>query len=264
MQLHYTKTGRGPAIILLHGLYGNGDDWLEVARYLQDNFTVYMPDMRNHGKSAHSIEFGYDAMVQDIYEMVQEQNLDQVTIMGHSMGGHAAMRFAELYGDLINKLIVIDFSPVTIQTKKRLQLMLRSHVDIINALMNIPVKTISTPEEADDELAKTLPFPELRHFILKNLKRDVYQGFYWQTNLSAIADNIEEIIIGDETMNSVVNCQTLFIKGEMSTYLILNDQDTIKSFFPNMQFKVVKGAGHWVQNDKPEEFKRIITEFLSV
>lgn len=262
MQLHYKKVGKGPAIIILHGLYGSGDNWLSFAQTLQDKYTVYLPDMRNHGNSQHSDEFNYNAMTSDIYGLIQDQDIKQVTLMGHSMGGRIAMRFAELHGELVNKLVVIDISPVTDQSKTRLQAMFRSHAEIVKALLDMPLHQITTYDEADAELEKSMPLQDIRQFLLKNLKRDENQKFYWQINLPSIATNLEEIIIGSETMNSRLECQTLFIKGQMSAYLTVKDAEVLGRYFSNMQFEVVKGAGHWVHSDNPGEFKAIVTDFL--
>ena len=264
MLLHFKKLGNGPALIIIHGVYGNGDNWLQVARYLQDKYTVYLPDMRNHGKSEHSNEFGYDIMAEDIYELIQHENLNEITIIGHSMGGRAAMRFAEKHDNMIKQLVVVDISPITNLTKKRARPLFQSHVDIVNSLLKMPIESISTREEADAILEKTLPFPDIRQFLLKNLKRDNNQKFYWQINLPSIAETLEEIIVGNETMTTTVECQTLFIKGERSSYLTMGDIDFLEMLFPNMQIETVKGAGHWVHVDKPEEFKQIITSFLPI
>ncbi|MBN1116344.1 MAG: alpha/beta fold hydrolase [Bacteroidales bacterium] len=264
MRIFFNKLGKGSALIILHGIYGKGDNWLHIAQYLKNNFTVYLPDMRNHGKSLNTVDFGYNIMVQDLYELIQEEHLEQVSLMGHSMGGRVAMRFAELYGHIIKQLIIIDIAPITYQSRKRLLPTFYSQSEIAKAIINLPIANISTIEEADSELAKTLPLKEVRDFILQNLKRDNNNKLYWQINLPPIIDKLEEIILGDKTMTEPIDCLTLFIKGEYSGYLTLNDYETIELFFPNMDFKVVKGAGHWLYNDKPEEFKRLITKFLSV
>lgn len=263
MLLHFKKLGSGPALIIIHGVYGNGDNWLQVARYLQDKYTVYLPDMRNHGRSEHSDDFGYDIMAEDIYELTQQENLDEITVIGHSMGGRIAMRFAEKHDSMIKQLIIVDISPVTNMTKKRARPLFQSHADIVNNLIKMPIENFSTREEADTYLEKTLPFPDIRQFLLKNLKRDNNQKFYWQINLPSIANALEEIIVGDKTMTTPVECQTLFIKGEKSSYLTMGDLDYLEMLFPNMQFELVKGAGHWVHADKPEEFKDILTSFLA-
>jgi esterase len=264
MKIYYKKLGEGPALIIIHGLYGSGDNWLQVAQYLKDNYTVYLPDMRNHGNSNHSDEFGYDVMAGDIYELIEERRLNQITLLGHSMGGRIAMRFAELHSEMIKQLIIVDMPPVTIQTKKRARLLFQSHEDIVNSLINIPVDTISSYAEADAILAKTIPLQEIREFLLKNLKTDEKQLFYWQINLPSIARNLEEIIVGEKTMNTQINCSSLFIKAERSGYLSMTDLDLIEMLFPNMQFETVKGAGHWVHVDQPEIFKSLLTKFLNL
>ena len=263
MQLHFKKLGNGPALIIIHGVYGNGENWLYVARYIQNRYTVYLPDMRNHGKSGHTSEFGYDNMAQDIYELIQQEKIDTVSIIGHSMGGRTAMRFAEAHSDIIKQLVVVDISPITNLTQKRARPLFQTHVDIVNNLMEMPIESLKTREEADTFLKKTLPFRDIRQFLLKNLKRDKNQKFFWQINLLSIANALEEIIMGDKTMTAQVDCHTLFIKGEKSDYLTNGDIDLLKTLFSNMEFETIKGAGHWVHADNPEEFKRILTSFLT-
>lgn len=264
MKIHFKKLGEGPALIIIHGLYGNGGNWLEIAQYLKDKFTVYLPDMRNHGNSSHSEEFGYDCMAEDIYKIIEEQRLSQITLLGHSIGGRTAMRLAMLHGEIIKQLIIVDMPPVTIQTKKRYPLLFQAHVDIARSMINMPIDTFSSLTEANDYLAKTMPIQEIREFLLKNLKTDENQMFYWQINLPAIFNNLKEIIVGDKIMNTQIDCSTLFIKGEISSYLTMKDFDTIELLFPNMQFEMVKGASHWVHIDKPVIFKSLLTKFLNL
>ena len=262
MKLHFRKIGQGPALIIIHGVYGNGDNWHLVAKYLQEKYAVYLPDMRNHGRSDHSEAFDYDCMSEDIYELIHDEGLNSVTILGHSMGGRIAMFFAVKYESLVKELIIVDIAPVTMSTKKRATPLFQSHKDIVENLLALPIDTLKTREEADGWLAKTLPFPEIRQFLLKNLKRDSDQKFYWQINLPVIAENMEKIVVGDKVLTDPVECKTLFIKGENSSYLTMTDLDMLEMFYPNLQFEVVKGAGHWVHADKPEEFKQILTRYL--
>src|SRR6056297_828170 len=111
MELNYRKFGEGPALIILHGLYGASDNWVSIARELAANFEVFIPDQRNHGDSPHTEEHNYEFLREDLYSFMEKHSIKKATLLGHSMGGKAAMFFATQYPEKIENLIVVDISP---------------------------------------------------------------------------------------------------------------------------------------------------------
>lgn len=250
MELNFKKYGEGKPFIILHGLFGSSDNWHSHAQKIGQYFTVYSIDQRNHGDSPWSDEFSYDIMAEDLHEFVTQHQLDDFILMGHSMGGKTAMRYAQLYPDSIHKLISVDMGikgyPVT-------------HGSILKGLKAIDPTQISSRREADEILAQYEPHPTVRQFLLKNLHRSSQTSFNWKINVPVLADKLNEII--EALPNEEVMIETLFINGNMSDYIVEEDKNDILKVFPLANFYTVENAGHWVHAEAPEEFIEKVLEF---
>ena len=253
MKLFHKKYGTGDPILILHGLFGSSDNWHTIAKELAKTHTVYFLDMRNHGRSPHHNEMTYSAMVEDIYEFLTDFNLRKVTLIGHSMGGKTAMNFALEYPHRVNKLIVIDIAP------KAYPIL---HDSIIESLVAIDINNLSSRKEADERLSKTLNRPELRQFLLKNLYRKGDDKYVWRINLPVIARNIQKL--GEATQKDRnFDSPTLFIKGELSDYILPQDVDLIKDIFPEAKITTVPEGSHWIHAEKPNDLVELIQRFLN-
>jgi len=246
MKLFFRQFGEGKPFIILHGLFGLSDNWVSIAKILSQNFRVIIPDLRNHGQSPHSPVFNYDAMTSDVLELMDELDLNQAIILGHSMGGKVAMQFALQNPELVEKLIVVDMSMRRYDGRQL-------HSDIIQAMMSIDFNTIESRTEVNRQLATTIDDERVRLFILKNLYRKTRYQLDWRLNLSDINQNID-YVFDSISSNTHYNGPALFIKGEKSDYIQDSDLPKIIQYFPNATFQTVSGAGHWVQADNPEGF----------
>lgn len=254
MQLNFRHYGNGQPMIIIHGLYGISDNWVNHARILAENYKVYIPDMRNHGQSGHSNFFNYEVMAEDIAEFIDEHAIENPIIMGHSMGGKIAMKFALDNPEIVHKLIVIDMS--------MRQYNLRAfHSKIINAMLDIDFKTVKSRKEVDDYLANTIEDSRIRLFVMKNLYWTERKTLSWRLNLKAIIENIDAIFEGINS-NQKFSKPSLFIRGEKSDYVKDEDFLMIQKIFTTSELKTVPNAGHWVQADEPEAFMKEIKNFL--
>ena len=183
MKLNFKKTGTGKPLVILHGLFGSADNWFSIAKELEKDFTLYLVDQRNHGDSPHSEEWNYGVMVEDLKELIDEEGLDRIYLMGHSMGGKTAMNFAVEYPERVDRLIVADIAPRYYEVH---------HQTILEGLNSIKLDQIKSRKEADDQLAKYIDEVGIRQFLLKSLGRNS-EGFVWKINLPVITENIEEI-----------------------------------------------------------------------
>lgn len=252
MKLHYRDLGQGTPFVILHGLFGLSDNWQTLAKYFSQKYHVYLPDLRNHGRSPHSAEFGYDLMVQDLQEFIAEHQLQNPVVMGHSMGGKVAMNFALSYPEQVSKLIAVDIAPRPYPVH---------HQDIIDGLNTVDITSMTSRTEAELALAPYIPEAEVRLFLLKNLYRREDNSFGWRMNLAAIERNIEEV--GRETTSDTpFNKPTLFIKGANSRYIQEKDTDAIQQFFPQAQIETIADAGHWVHAEAPEKFYQLVVNFI--
>lgn len=240
-------------IIILHGLFGSSDNWLTQAKIFSRQYNVYTVDLRNHGQSPHSDEFDYASMVSDLLEFVNDHQLRNLTIIGHSMGGKAAMNFALAHPDKLEKLVVVDISPRPYDLE---------HYVIADGLTAIPVATITSRNEADQLLSQYVPEPDVRQFLLKNLQRKAEGGFSWKINLPVIREKLSNIGV-DLQYSGQFDKPTLFIRGKRSRYVPDSDWQRITEIFPHAKLETMD-TGHWVQAEKPQEFVEVVMQWMTV
>ncbi len=264
MKLFCRKSGKGPPLIILHGLYGSSDNWVTFSKRLEDYFTVYLPDLRNHGRSPHDIVHDYDSMRNDLYELVNELNTGKIFLAGHSMGGKVAVAFALKWPELVSGLLIADVSPF--QNGIRQKSTYIQHLTILDAVNSCDLAMISSRAEADSILAQKISSERERGLILKNLHRKSAGEFEWKLNVTALRANIDKIMAAINPENSinlpVAGFPVIFLRAGDSDYLPLSDFKDIQTVFPASEFVTIPGAGHWIQVDKPEDVALQIRKLL--
>jgi esterase len=253
MRLFFRTQGRGEPVIILHGLFGSLNNWSTLGKKLGEEHTVYLVDQRNHGRSPHDKVHTYKAMAEDLLEFYREQGLSSASLIGHSMGGKTAMEFALAHPDAVRRLVVVDMPPRATEAR---------HDDILEALTSLQLAQFSSRESIDEALKERLPDQAVRQFLLTNLKREENGRYSWKMNLDALRTNYNEINRGIENGRRF-NGPVLFLKGGRSRYLTDKDTPAIKALFPKAKFQSIPGAGHWVHAEAPDEFLRIVREFIS-
>ncbi|GAB3017549.1 alpha/beta fold hydrolase [Spirosoma pulveris] len=254
MKLFFRQTGEtGPAIVILHGLFGSSDNWLTNSKAIAaQGYRVFLVDQRNHGQSPRADDQDYQHMADDLHEFLTDQQLDQPILVGHSMGGKTVMQYAMSYPGTFAKLVVVDIAPKFYPIH---------HAEIIRGLKAINLLGIKGRNEADAVLQAYEPILPVRQFLLKNLYRNEEGVFDWRINIPVIERELHGI--GEELTNpSIVTTPTLFIRGSESPYIIDDDIPAIKRIFPNAQIETIRGAGHWVQAEKPVEFVDVLINFI--
>jgi esterase len=252
MKLFFRKSGEGTPLIILHGLFGSSDNWYTLAKTFALTHTVYLPDQRNHGQSPHSDDFNYKLLTADLLEFLNEHELKNVSIIGHSMGGKAAMNFAILYPDLVEKLIVVDIVP---------KFYVMRYDSILQGMKALPLETLKSRTDAENILIPYVPDVSERRFIMKNLQRKADGGFEWKVNLKSLDEHMSDLGTALE-YEGVFTKPSLFVKGGKSSYYKEGDEDIILKYFPQAQFKTLD-TGHWVQAEKPQEFADTVLDFLN-
>ncbi len=238
-------------MIILHGLFGSCDNWLTQAKILSEWYHVFTVDQRNHGLSPHHDAFDYPSMVHDLLEFIEEHQLQQPIIIGHSMGGKTAMNFALAHPEKLSHLIVVDIAPRAYNLE---------HYTIIDGLNAIAIDKITNRNEADEQLAAYVPEADVRQFLLKNLQRKAEGGFSWKINLKVISAKLSNVGL-DLYLKTSFDKPTLFIKGNRSKYITEEDAHAILKIFPQAQLEGMD-TGHWVQAEKPQEFVTLVHHYL--
>lgn len=253
-KLNYKKYGeQGPAIVILHGIFGMLDNWHNVARKLSETHTVYTLDARNHGQSPHTETMGFESMGNDVIEFADEHGLNEFILMGHSMGGKTAMWVAQQYPDRISKLIVVDIAPKAYKP---------GHLPYFTALKSVDWSVLNSRKEVDEALMQYESNMGIRLFLAKNIERKEGGGYEVKSNIPAIESAYEEII-GALQFNSVFSKPCLFILGAESRYLKEEDKPYIESHFTHVEYQLIEGAGHWVHADNPKQFLEVLSRFLA-
>jgi pimeloyl-ACP methyl ester carboxylesterase len=252
MELNYKIYGQGDPVIIMHGMFGMLDNWQLIAKSLAEDFMVYLIDLRNHGRSPHSDNFGYSVMSDDLLIFMDENWLHHAHIVGHSMGGKVAMKFALENQDMVDKLVIVDIAPKTYEG---------NHESIIKALTGLDLSSITSRTEAELYLRRHIEEESTIQFLLKNLSREKDAGYRWKMNLPVIVSYYREILGHDES-NDTFGGPTLFIRGEKSNYINPSEFPGFLQNFPNAKLETVANAGHWVHAENPEGFLKILSAFL--
>lgn len=253
MNLHHRAYGEGPVLVVLHGLFGSLNNWHTFATRLADRFRILAVDQRNHGASPHSPVFNYLSMAGDLKELLDRHSISRASVLGHSMGGKTALQFAALYPDSIDRLIVADIAP---------RAYARGHDSILDALVSVDPSSASSRRDVDAVIARFVPNPAVRQFLLTNLQRDPDGRFRWKINIPAIRENYDAII-GPVEIPSPILRPVLFIRGGRSPYLTDEDIAAIRPLFPFAVVTTLRSAGHWVHADAPDEFRQAVASFLA-
>lgn len=264
MELHYTKIGKGSALFIVHGLYGSGDNWMNIARALSDQYTVYLIDQRNHGKSPHSAVHNYDAMARDLKALCTKENINTLCIIGHSMGGKTAITFTLNYPGMVQKIINVDISPYSYLNQEHFRNQVEYHQLILKTFKSAPIDKIESRAEMEEFFKPYITNTQTRRFLLKNLKRDKSKGFFWQLNFDALNQNLTQVV--DAAPPVKLGAQsfipTLFIRGGQAPYISDEEMEAIPDVFPNAVFETFENSGHWLHAEEPERFIKIVKNFL--
>ncbi len=253
MKLFYRKSGHGQPLIILHGLFGQSDNWNTLVKQFSENgFEVYAVDARNHGLSPHSDEWNYKVMSDDILELIKDNNLEDVIFMGHSMGGKVAMQFAIDHPQHLDKLIVVDIAPKYYPLH---------HQSVLAALQAVDFSVVKARREVEDVLSQYISDLGTKQFLLKNIYWKENGELAWRFNLNVMVQKIENI--GEATVSDkICDVTTLFIRGEKSNYILEEDIDLIQEIFPRSILETITDAGHWVHAEQPKAFFECVMKFI--
>lgn len=235
-------------LLIVHGLYGSARNWGVIAKRLSEDRQVIAVDMRNHGQSPWSDDHSYSALADDLAEVIAAHG-GQMDVVGHSMGGKAAMVLALHHGTMVNRLVVVDIAPVIYG---------HTQVQFIHAMRGVDLSGIDRRSQADAALRDTVEDAGTRAFLLQSL--DVAEK-RWRLNLDALEAEMPKIV-SFPAMSEQFDGPTLFLSGANSDYVKPDHRPAIKALFPKARFARIPGAGHWLHAEKPREFEASIKAFL--
>ena len=250
MILHTVQAGDGPAVVLLHGLFGAARNWGAIQRAIAPQFRVVALDMRNHGESPHAADMRYATQAEDVRETLRSLGIETAAVVGHSMGGKAAMAMALRWPDQVGRLLVADIAPVDYQ---------HGNDAIARAMAAIPLTASLTRQQADAMLALVAPRADIRAFLLQNLRFGAQP--HWRIGLDEITAAIPDLE-GWADVPGRYPGPALFVTGGESDYVRAEHRPMIRDQFVAARFVAVKRAGHWVHADNPAGFLSVLQAFL--
>ena len=255
VELYSAIQGEGSAFVFLHGFLGMGDNWKTLGnKFAEDGFEVHLMDMRNHGRSPHTDEMNYEAMAGDVLGYCKSKGLEDIILLGHSMGGKVAMHVANANPDLIEKLIIVDISPKYYPPH---------HQKILEGLSALQEKSFTSRGDAEDFLSEFIEDEGTRLFLLKNLYRKEKNVLSLRLNMEALKNNIEEVG-APLPAGYRFDKPTLFIKGSRSNYITAEDEPLIELHFPFAKILEIQNAGHWVHAENMPDFYKGVQDFIKI
>jgi len=237
-----------PPIVIAHGLFGSARNWGVIAKRLSASRRVLTVDMRNHGDSPWQASHGYPDLAADLAEVIAAHG-GQADVLGHSMGGKAAMALALTHPRAVRRLIVADIAPVAYGHTQQ---------HLVDAMRAIDLSAVETRGDADRQLSLHVEEAGVRAFLLQSL--DV-KGRRWRLNLDVLERDMG-LILGWPDLGGTFEGPALFLAGAESDYVKREDRPTIKALFPKAKFAKIPGAGHWLHADRPREFEAAVAAFF--
>ncbi len=257
MLLHAVEAGAGitgTPVALLHGLFGSAMSMNRVQRVLAQSRRVLAFDMRNHGASPHEAGMDYHAMAGDVAESLAARDASPAVVIGHSMGGKAAMMTALMHPDSVARLLVSDIAPVPYPSHG-------AYRDYAAAMQKIVLRAGMSRADADAALAEVCLDATLRAFLLTNLRFGTEP--HWRIGLDEIAGGMDQILDWQVPPGARYDGPVLFVAGELSHYIQPEHRAPIRALFPAARFVTIKGAGHWVHADAPDAFADVARGFAA-
>ncbi len=250
LNLHYREYGEGKPLVILHGLFGSSDNWQSLALRFAAFYHVYCLDLRNHGRSPWGESQSYDDMTDDVYAFIEENQLKDILLIGHSMGGKVAMHFAQNYPHLVQKLVVVDMGIKSYPMH---------HQHILAGIHALHLGSINTRKQAEDILKIYVENDGIRQFLLKNLYWKEKGRLAWRMNVPVLEHEMPKILAALPKKVSWI--PTLFLSGELSNYILSDDIQEIEEIFPDATFEILPNAGHWLHSEQPDLFFDAVMSF---
>ncbi len=256
MALHVLEVGEsGPRIVFLHGLFGQGRNFSQIAKALTPDYCSTLVDLPDHGRSPWTDAVSYPGMADAVAATLRERYADEaaMNVVGHSMGGKVAMLLALRHPELVDRLVVVDISPAESEGADEF-------AHLLDSLAGLDLTSLTRRSDADEALAEAIPDDRVRGFLLQNLRTST-DGFSWQANLTLLRRDLATIG-GFPALDGTFDHPVLWVSGDRSPYVQDEHAADMKRLFPRTTSVTIKGAGHWVHSEQPEAFVSALRVFL--
>ena len=263
--IHSREVGSsGPRVVFLHGLFGQGRNWSQIAKALAgpdgDGARSTLVDLPDHGRSPWSGEFSFAAYADAVAATLRGIDADaKWMVVGHSLGGKTAMLLALQHPELVARLVVVDIAPKSYGSLERFS-------GYIAEMERLPLSALTSRGDAEARFEE--PNAGVKAFLMQNLRRDG-DTWRWQANLglfSADAAKGTGSVIADWPTSAgdlpAFDGPVLWVAGSESEYIRDEDLPAMQALFPKVRQLTVKGASHWVHTDAPEVVVEALRRFV--
>lgn len=254
LQSHRYENSGAPALVILHGLLGSSRNWTTIGRALQVHFDVHALDLRNHGNSPHAEAMSWVELCEDLQAYLDAHGLKKIYLIGHSLGGKIAMRYACHNPLVVTKLVIIDIAAKVYPPH---------HDNEFCAMKRIPLGELSSRKQAEELLEPLVSDWAMRQFLLTNLVCDgLTRTYKWQANIGALHASLP--LIGQNSISEYdrFSGPCLLVRGANSTFIDDVDADKMRNYFPHLLEKLIPNAGHNVHVENRAGFLAVIQEWL--
>ena len=243
MDLFHHVYGDGTPLVVLHGLFGSSDNWHSLAQRFGSFYRVYCIDLRNHGRSPWDDVHSYESMTEDLYSFFNRHGIQKAHLIGHSMGGKVAMHFAQSHPELLEKMVVADMG---------IKAYPMHHQHILAGIHAVDLPNIRSRSEAEKILSLHIEAAGVRQFLLKNLYWVTAGQLGWRMNVAVLEREMHGILAALPA--NVSWTPTLFLRGELSNYILTEDENSLEELFPDSILQTIPNAGHWLHAEQPDAF----------
>tara|TARA_R110002110_G_scaffold3754_1_gene19486 strand:- start:5390 stop:6223 length:834 start_codon:yes stop_codon:yes gene_type:complete len=252
VKLHSTRRGSGPPVILLHGLFGSGNNLGALARSLESRYSVHSVDLPNHGRSEWLNDMALGDLSAALGHWMHHHQLQQAAVVGHSLGGKVAMQLALQSPSSVATAVVADIAPVAYAAH---------HDAVFAALDAVAAARCTSRQQAEEIMAASLDDAGTIAFLLMSLQRCSDGAYGWRFNLEGL--KLSYAAVRDApAAHGPYTGPVLFIKGSESDYILAQHRQAIQSLFPAAKLKVMQGCGHWLHAQRPQLFNALVGRFL--
>lgn len=251
MELFTQSFGEGPDVVFLHGFLGSGDNFWPHAQALKDRYRCWLLDLPGHGRSPHIPRYTMSTLAEAVHETLQALKLGPVRLVGHSLGGKAGARLAQLHPQDLDRIVMADITPAPTLPK---------HGPILHAMRTLPLDLLQRREDAEPYLREAEPIMDVRRFLLKNLTPKDGGGWAWKPDIAGFERDEYEMLTQDLVGPPFLG-RALLIRALKSDYVSDEDLKIARAVFPNLEVQTMD-TGHWLHAERPEEFVKILRDFL--